>query len=253
MLFFKRILDVRKSPTISTERRVAARFAVSRRFPLQTVLNISGRDEHGQLLKPKAGEGWDWPGRLVDLSITGARVQVPLTIIVQREDQGRLLLDMQGHKLEIACRIAHVSERREYALFGLELDLRAAGTHAAYSQLLDLVALGASLKLTRPAARDRSGYLLEQYTGAPASRLSVWRLRTDKSIAAFEFQLKDCFVRGVADNDDLECFAGSDVTKGRAVAPSQAEEIRRLYQWVVLNLNSTVPAEVRAFLLKHAI
>jgi hypothetical protein len=252
MLFFKRILDVRKPPTISSDRRVAARFAVSRQFPLQTVLNIAGRDERGEPLKPKSGEGWDWPGRLVDLSVTGARLQVPLTIIVQRDDTGRLRFDLQGHKLEIPCRVAHISDRREYALFGLELNLTSPSKLASYRQLLDLVALGASLKLVKPAARDKSGYLLEQYEGEPASRLSVWRLRTDKTVAAFEFQLKDCFVRGLAENDDLECFAGADATNGRAVTPAQGEEIRRLYQWVVLNLASTVPADVRAFLLKHA-
>ncbi|HEY8996150.1 MAG TPA: PilZ domain-containing protein [Lacunisphaera sp.] len=253
MLFFKRILDIRKPPAISTERRVATRFAVSRQFPLQTMLNIAGRDEHGQLLKPKGGEGWDWPGRLVDLSVTGARLQVPLTVIVQRDDTGRLRFDLQGHKFEVPCRIAHISDRRDYALFGLELNLTAAGTYSAYRQLLDLVALGSSLKLVKPLARDKSGYLLEQYAGEPASRLSVWRLRADKTIAAFEFQLKDCFVRGLAENDDLECFVGADAAKGRAVKPAQSEEINRLYQWVVLNLASTVPADVRAFLLRHAI
>jgi hypothetical protein len=253
MLFFKRILDVRKPPAISSDRRGAARFAVSRKFPLQSVLNISGRDEHGQLLKPKSGEGWDWPGRLIDLSTNGARLQVPLTVLVHRDDTGRLRLDLQGHKLEVPCRIAHISDRREYALFGLELNLQAAGTHAAYRQLLDLVALGASLKLVKPSARDKSGYLLEQYAGEPGARLSVWRLRTDKTVAAFEFRLKDCFVRGLAENDDLECFAGTDAETGRAVTPVQGEEIHRLYQWVVLNLSSVVPADVRAFLLRHAI
>ena len=37
------------------------------------------------------------------------------------------------------------------------------------------------------------------------------------------------------------------------VTRAQAEEIRRLYQWVVLNLGSGVAADVRAFLLKRAL
>jgi hypothetical protein len=178
---------------------------------------------------------------------------VPLTVQVRREDLGRLKIEVQGFKLVIPSRVAHVSERRDSAVFGLALDLRAAGTQAAYAQLIDLVALGSSLKLVRPLSRDKSGYLLEQYAGEPASRLSIWRHRENRGVSAFEFLLKDCFVRGIEDNNDVECFAGADPAKGRAVTPAQGDEIRRLFQWVVLNLAAVVPADARAFLLKHAL
>lgn len=253
MLFFKRILDVGTIPAHPAERRVATRFSVNREFPIQAVLNIAGRDEHGVPLKPRDREGWDWPGRLVDLSTTGTRLQVPLTVLVQREDPGRLKLDVQGYKLEIPCYIKHVTERKDSNVLGLGLDLRDPATQAAYRQLIELVALGASLKLVRPLKSDQSGYLLEEYAGEPASHLSVWRQKKDRELTAFEFLLKDCFVRGLRGTHRLECFAGTDAGTGRAVTPAQAAEIQRLYQWVVLNLARVVPADVRAFLLKHAL
>jgi len=253
MLFFKRILDGRKDPGAPVaNRRVAARFVVHRQFPVKAVLMIAGRDEAGALLKPDDREGWDWPGRLVNLSTTGARMQVPRSVIVHRDDLGRLKLDVQGYQLEIPCRIAHVVEQRDSYIFGLALDLGDADVKAAYHQLIDLVAMGSSLKLVKKPKPDESGYLLEQYAGEPATCLSVWRQPAGRVVTAFEFLLKDCFVRGLAADDRLECFTGTEKATARTVTAAQAEEIKRLYQWVVLNLAPAVPAEVRAFLLKHA-
>jgi hypothetical protein len=253
MLFFKRILDVRNKPAASAERRGTARYPVNREFPLQAVLNIAGRDEQGQPLRPGDREGWDWPGRLTDLSAVGARLQVPLTVSVRRGDTGQLNLDVEGYKLTIPCHIAHVGERHDSFVLGLGLDLKSPPAEEAYRQLLDLVALGSSLRLVKPLQNDPSGYLLEQYVGEPSSRLSIWRHCVGRELAAFEFLLKDCFVRGLSGSDELECYAGKSTAAGRAVTPAQAEEIRRLYQWVVLNLATVVPADARAFLLRLAV
>jgi hypothetical protein len=252
MLFFKRILDVRKAPESTSNRRVASRFIVHDTFPLKAVLNIVGRDEMGQPLKSRHGEGWDWPGRLVNLSTTGARVQVPPKIMVQRGDFCRLKLDVEGYQLLVPGHIAHVSEHRDSFIFGLVLDLSASNTQACYRQLIDLVAMGSSLKLEKEAKADDSGYLVEQYAGEPASLLKVWRHKDSNEISAFEFLLRDCFVRGLAGETGIECFKGTDPATARAATTAQGTEIKRLYQWVVLNLPATIPGDVSAFLLAHA-
>lgn len=253
MLFFKRVLDVRKPPTVSADRRTALRYAVSRQFPMQSVLNITGRDRSGVPLETKEGQGWDWPGLLVDVSKSGALIQVPLTVSVRRGDEGRLKLDVEGYKLELPCQVAHVEERNEVTWCGLTLILPSAAVRSAFCQLLDLVALGSSLKLVRPLSSDGSGYLMERYEGEPSSRLSLWRHKQDLRLSAFEFLLKDCFVRGTESSRELEFYTGSDVTSGRAASLVKGEEIRRLYQWVVLNLAPIVPVDARAFLLKFAL
>jgi hypothetical protein len=248
MLFFKRILDVKKNEA-SSERRVAARYAVLPGFPLKTVLSITGRDDLGQPLK---GEGTDWTGRLINLSATGARVQMPRTVIAQRDDKCGLKLDIQGYELIVPGVIAHVAERRDSLVFGLGLDLEASRTAAAYRQLVELVALGASLRQVKPLQPDPSGYLVEQFAGEPSSRLVVWRQMAGRDVAAFEFQLKDCLVRGLAGRAGLECFTGTDSATARPASGAKAGEILRLYQWVVLNLAPAVPADVRDFLQLHA-
>lgn len=251
MLFFKRILEANKT-TAPSDRRGGSRYAVHPGFPVKTMLNLVGRDELGQPLPAHDGEGRDWTGRLINLSDTGARVQMPLTVLAQRDDTCRLKIDVQGYELAVPGHIAHVAERRDSLVLGLALDLAHSRTATAYRQLVELVALGSTLKVLRPLQPDSSGYLVEEYAGEPASRLVVWRQMVGREVAAFEFQLKDCLVRGLAGRDGVECYPGIEAAGARQAAGAKAEEIRRLYQWVVLNLAPAVPADVREFLQRHA-
>jgi hypothetical protein len=251
MLFFKRILDTKK-PEAPSDRRVAARYAVLNGFPIKTVLGISSRDEFGEQSKDREVEFTDWTGRLINLSSTGAQVQMPRTVIAQRDDPCQLKLDMQGYVLTVPGVIAHVAERRDSLVFGLALDLAASTTAAAYRQLVELVALGSTLVQTKPLQPDASGYLVEQYAGEPSSRLVIWRQMVGREVAAFEFQLKDCVVRGLAGREGLECFSGPETKSANAATGGKREEIHRLYQWVVLNLAPGLPADVRDFLRLHA-
>jgi hypothetical protein len=251
MLFFKRILDVRKSA--ASERRGGSRYAVKTGFPLKTIVNILGRDEQGHLLESRDGQGWDWTGRLLDLSFSGARVQLPPTVLARRGDACHLKLDVQGYELIVPAKVAHIAERRDSFLFGLTLDTDASRTQAAFRQLVELVALGATLKQQRPLRPDDSGYLVEEYAGEAGSRLVIWRHLAGREVAAFEFRLKDCAVRGLAGHESLECYAGADPAAARRPASgAKGEEIQRLYQWVVLNLAPAVPADVRDFLQQRA-
>ncbi len=253
MLFFKRVLDVSKTAATTANRRVASRFVVNHEFPVAAVLNIAGRDELGRSLeKSKRGTGWDSPVQLINLSTTGARMQVPLEVKAQRDDFCRLKLDVQGYQLIVPGRIAHVAVDDGYHVFGLVLDLGAANTAAGYRQLIDLVALGSSLVLTKPLQQDGTGYHFEEYAGEPASRLSIWRSLASGTVIAFEFQLKDCLVRGHDGSTGVECFTGTDAKTAQPAKTEQAEEIKRLFQWVVLNLAPAVPADVRDFLQQHA-
>ncbi len=251
MLFFKRILNVRKSAAPS-ERRGSSRYAVKTDFPLKTVVNLLGRDEHGHLLQSRDGKGRDWPGRLLDLSFTGARVQLPPTVLAHRGDACHLKLDVQGYELIAPAKIAHIAERRDSFLFGLTLDTGASQTRTAFRQLVELVAMGATLKKHRAQRFDDAGYLVEEYTGEAGSHLVIWRHRVGREVAAFEFRLKDCAVRGLADHAKLQCYADVDPDATRPASAAKSEEIQRLYQWVVLNLAPAVPADVREFLQQRA-
>lgn len=252
MLFFKRILDVSKKPATTANRRGDSRFVVNAGFPVNALLQITSRDELGQLAKAKRNEGHDWPVKLVNLSSTGARLWVPAEVRSKRGDFCRLKLDVQGYQLIVPGSVTHAAKQNGQQVFGLVLDLAAANTAAGYRQLIELVALGSSLVLAKPLQQDGTGYNLEVYTGEPASRLSIWRSLASGEMIAFEFQLKDCLVRGHDGSTGLECFTGTDSKKALPAQPAHSSEIKRLFQWVVLNLAPAVPAAVQDFLKSRA-
>ncbi len=253
MQFFKRILKFKDAEAAPSERRSGQRFAPNVKFPLKTVLNVAGRDDTGAVLQNSRGGGWDWGGRLVNFSDTGARVQLPSSVVAARGDPCLLKLSLGGYALKLPSRIANVREQDGSILFGLTLDSADEGTRRAYRQLLELVALGANLKPVKSSSKpDQSGRLVEHYEGdTSGARLSVWRDQDSRAVTAFSFRLKDCSVRGTA-GSGLEYLIGPGPDQACPAPPSQTAEIHRLFQWVVPNLAPAVPADVRKFLQAYA-
>ena len=252
MLFFKRILG-KSEPDVPPDRRIGIRFAVGVKFPVKVILNTQGRDEMGQPLKSKDNFGWDWSGRLINLSFLGARMQVPATMHAHLGDACKLKFELEGYQLTLPGSIIHISERRDSIVYGLQLDINDDESGRAYRQLVDLVALGATLKPAQPAAPDESsGYLIEQYAGEDRSRLDVWRDHANRSVVAFNFRLKHCWVRGLHGRAELEYFVDAKDESIQVAPKAQVAEIHRLFHWVVPNIATAVPSDVRDFLKKFA-
>jgi hypothetical protein len=251
MLFFKKILGTSKDDA-PAERRGGERYAITSRFPMKTTFNTVGRDEIGNLLKN--GEGRDWSGVLINLSISGARMQVPSTVHAHKGDACKLKFDLEGYVLVVPGEIAHITHRHDSFLYGMKIHLTDDENSQAYRQLIDLVALGAMLKPAKPTQPDEeSGYLVEQYLGEESCRLDVWRAHAGRSVVAFDFRLRTYRVRGLSDRANLEYFFESDEAGTAVPAPAaQAAEIQRLFHWVVPNIGPTVPEDVRNFLQKFA-
>lgn len=254
MLFFKRILneaepapDGGKVPPV--ERRRTRRYLVNPKFPLKAVLSFSGRnDTMSPTGQPRPA--WKWEGRLVDCSEQGARIHMSDARKVSARDLCDLRLTVEEFNLTIPCRISNISGKETDLQFGLLYDYMDEAPRKAYRQLLDVLALGSALVLKSKAAKpDASGYLVEHYTSDRPARLTVWRLPKDKGVVAFEFLLMDYLVRTVA-GEGVEYRNAAD---GRPVTPAKAQEIKRLFQWVVPNVAEAVPADVRRILRRHAV
>lgn len=253
MLFFQRILK-EPAPAASTapmvERRSARRFAISPAFALKAVLSFVPRDESGAPMS-NTRQGWNWKGRLIDCSEEGVRMQMGSGLKIALDEPCDLKLSVDSYELTLPCHVTNLTDQPEGVLCGLQHDIKDGEIMGAYRQLLEVVALGATLKLQQPAAPDASGYLVEKYASTRSSHLTVWRHPADKSVAAFEFQLKDNLVRAAA-GQRVEFLAD---TAGHGSRPASAEkclEIGRLFTWVVPNLATVVPAEVRDFLKRYA-
>jgi hypothetical protein len=261
MLFFKKILPVPAvepdlgpepaAPAPPVERRGRQRFKVHPGSQLKAVLSFIGRDDTGAPMSSSRA-GWHWRGRLLDCSELGVRLQLGPLVKAAAGDEAELLLELDDAQLRIPCHIANISEHPAGMVLGLRHDIADPETAGAFHQLLEIVALGSTLrrriKRNRP---DESGYLTEQYASDRPARLTIWRSVEDKVPAAFEFLLKDSLVRG-GTGHDLQYLAGIDATTAPAAPLDKAREIHRLFRWVVPNLSASVPADVRKFLRPFA-
>jgi hypothetical protein len=250
MQFLKRILkqpEAEVAAVLREERRGSRRHPINPEFPLQAVLSFVGRDQQGQLMGSRS-TGWNWKGRLINLSEAGASMQLAPSVLAARGDTCDLKLSLQGLALEIPCHITNVRVEQEGVFFGLRHDIADTDTLRAYLQLLDIVSLGTALKLhSKKTKPDESGYLVEQYASDLPSRLTVWRDKSDKSVAAFEFLLKDCLVRAAAGHS-VEYLSGTNAEEARPAPTMKALEIHQLFGWVVPNLAPAVPKDIREFM-----
>ncbi len=249
MLLFERILNFKGAPA-SKEQRRAARYAIGPAFPIKAVLNLMGRDELGEPLASSDGQGWDWTGKLVALSATGASMQLPPATVARRGDFCRLTLTVAGYQLKLPCRVAHAGAIKEVVLFGLQFDFTTQPVPPGYQQLLEVIALGASLKpdKTAQADADISGYITEHYRGDYGARLTAWRKETGGGVQWFEYHFAEYRIRGRLGSRDLEFATGGTSKAGQPVASTDVEEIRILLRWIIPNIPRTVPADVRDLL-----
>lgn len=250
MQFFKGILQESGDENGGEERRSGQRMPVSAEFPVKSVLSFVGRDENGEPLGGKR-QNWNWRGRLVDCSDIGARMQLAPAVRAVKGDPCDLKLSLEGTDLIIPSRIVNLREQDEGVFCGLKHEIVDLQTEKAYTQFLEIIALGATLQPSfKKAQPDDSGYLPEQYASNWQSCLNVWRHQTDKAVAAFEFVLKDCLVRAVKDHE-MECLTGTTPTDAKPATSYRSWEIKRLFHWVVPNLSKKVPADVKTFLKNY--
>ena len=254
MLFFKRILkepEPEESAVPRVERRSTKRYLVNPQFPLRAVLSFIGRDESGAPMS-NTRQGWNWKGRLIDCSEQGVRMQMGPALKVEAREMCDLKLTLDDFQLTIPCHIANIRENAEGLVFGLKHDIEDDSTRTAYGQLIEILALGSTLKQSgRTTKPDESGYLVERYVSDRPARLSIWRYPGDGSVAAFEFQLKDNLVRAAA-GQGMEYYSGEG-DEARTATAAKALEIQRLFSWVVPNLAAAVPDDVRDFLKRYSV
>lgn len=194
-------------------------------------------------------KNWHWKGRLLDCSERGVRIQMGPALKVEARDLCDLKLTVEDFELTVPCHVANIREHDEGLVFGLRQDIADETTGKAFRQLLEVLALGSTLKLhSKTTEPDKSGYLVEHYVSNRPARLSIWRHPANEAVAAFEFQLKDNLVRAAAGHG-MQCLVGA---QARTATSAQAAEIKRLFSWVVPNLAAAVPEDVRKFLHRYA-
>jgi hypothetical protein len=233
--------------TPGQERRQVQRYAINPAFPLKAVLSYIGRDDTGAPMS-HSRHGWNWKGRLVDCSEEGARFQLGAGLKAAVGESCDLKITVQDFELLLPCHVVNITEQEDGMIFGLNHSLDDEDTRAAYVQLVEVVALGATLKARhREPIPDKTGYLVEQFANDRPARLTVWRDKASRGVVAFEFLLKENIVQAVA-GQPMEYLLGTEATGAIPATAAKALEIHRLFTWVLPNLPDDVPADVKELL-----
>ena len=248
MQLFNSILQDPVTGEPRPERRLVQRFAINPAFPLKALLSYVGRDDTGAPMS-HSRHGWNWKGRLIDCSADGARLQLGPGLKAVIGESCDLKLSVQQFELIVPCEVLNIQEQDGDMIFGLKHLIEDEPTLLAYRQLVEVLALGATLKPRFPEAKldDKTGYLVEQFANDRPARLTVWRDRASRGVVAFEFLLKENIVQAAA-GQPMEYLTGTTATGAAPATAGKALEIHRLFTWVLPNLPDDVPADVKEFL-----
>jgi hypothetical protein len=251
MQLFNSILQDPATGEPRPERRRTQRFVINPAFPLKAVLSYVGRDDTGAPMS-NSRHGWHWKGRLIDCSEEGARLQLGPGLKAVVGEACDLKLSVQDFGLTVPCHVVNIVEDEAGMIFGLTHAFTDEADAAAYRQLVEVLALGSTLKArAKKSTVDQSGYLAEQFANDRPARLTVWREQSSRGVVAFEFLLQENVVQAAA-GQPMEYLTGTEATGALPATAAKAMEIHRLYCWVLPNLPAEVPADVREFLQTYA-
>lgn len=247
MLLFKRILNFKRAFLAKLrDKRKTKRYPVGQKFPLKATVNLTG-----QTGGSTPGAGYDWGGRIVNISNNGAGLQLLRAATTVRGEQTELKLSLDDHHLSIPCMVAHYRAFSGYSLCGLELQFPDFKVQKAYLQLVEAIRLGASFTApkTKATGSNRAGLVAERFHADNKTLLTGWRVAKTGELDGFELEVGDHLLKGGATVPPLVVFKQGRPAKPEGSAEI-AGEVRRLFRWIVPNLPKAVPADLRA-LMEH--
>jgi PilZ domain len=254
---FKHILDFKRAALARLkDKRKAQRYFVGPAFPLKARIVLPDSDSTGRKNKePQTDPGRNWGGSLFNMSDGGLSLQLPPAALARRGEETDVTLSLDGHELKLPCKVAHFRVQNSTAFCGLTLDFPDQTLRKSYLQLLEAVALGATLAPVAAAAPglDRPGLRAERYKSTRPALLTAWRDTAKGELASFELVMRDHCLRGEAGRPSLQIFSNKgEGDKTAWSAPSFAfsngvenGELRQLFRWVALNTARTVPTDLR--------
>ncbi|MEO6994923.1 MAG: PilZ domain-containing protein [Lacunisphaera sp.] len=243
VLLFKSILEDEIAPATPDDKRRLPRYPVGDDFIFRTKLTLF----------QSGGKGKDWSATPVNLSVTGASVQVSLAAVAFQREKCVLKFSHGDYHLELPGTIAHFRCYSQYSLCGIVFNFPDTESQQAYFQLLEPVAIGGSLKAV-DVVQDAPGRPKEQYAaGNGSAALTIWRDEPENAIISFDFRMRQYGVSWTQGLAELEVYglsvdptaAGEDIV---TLTDEQNEEVRWLFCLAVPNLSKAVPLDVRKFL-----
>jgi hypothetical protein len=222
---------------------------VGAKYPLKAKVTMVGRDGQGNVLKADDNRAMDWGGQLLNMSSGGVSMRLHPAAMGERGENCRLKLELDHRLFEIDGTVAHFWSGPQHATLGIQLTFPDSHTQKAFRQLVEPVAVGASLEPVDKVKQDVEGLKKEQYQSDEENVLSIWRDAEGKNIEHFEMRTHGFYIRGSAQSPGLQL---GSLTGRIALTPAQTTEVRELFQLILPNLPKAVPSDVRAFLERFA-
>lgn len=248
MLLFKRILNFKRTKVDDSEQRGAERHAVGANVQFSVTLQLARHDEQGRP-DPRGRQGPDLPAKVVNLATLGASVQLPPSAKANHGETCLFKLRLEDYHLEVPGTVAYFRHFPSHATCGVAFAFDLFEIRKAYLQLLEPVAIGASLAPVKAGEikPDATGLEREVYRGKDRAQLSVWRAGADGEIQRFDFRMNDYGVRWSHGQAELETYSVTARDSG-ALSRAEHEEVSWLFCLAVPNLAKAVQADVRKFL-----
>jgi hypothetical protein len=235
-----------KKPDPASDKRKKTRYLIGPSFPLKVVLALRG----------ESGTAWkDWSCTLVDVSASGAHVQMNLAAVAFPDNPCRIKFSLGNFNLEIPSTVAHFVCYARYAVCGVRFDFSNAAIEKAYAKILEPVMIGATLAPVE-TEQDSSGRHKEQFANKNTEVLTIWRDPTGGQVSGFHFRMHR-FAAEAAQPTGSEAGARPTLKLKLASADeyslpltdAQDVEARWLYRLAAANLPASMPADVRKYLL----
>ncbi len=256
VLLFKKILSFTGFGGWASDKRKARRYVVGHPFPFKTVLAIIGHDSEGRSVQNDQA-GVDWAGRLVNLSASGASIQLHSAAPGARGGRCRLSFSRNDYLLTIPGTLAYCRAYPQYRLCGFSFTFPDFETRKAYMQLLEPVSIAASLAPVEASRvkQDTADLHKEQYKSPTAASLTIWRRTRGGPVHKFDFGMNDYGVRWREGMAGVESYGAppdkrSTPTTVVRLTEAQQIEVRWLYCLAVPNLAKAVPPDIRKLLAK---
>lgn len=225
-------------------KRKQTRYAVSDDCRLKASILLRSSDE--------ASANKDWPGTLVDVSASGAHIQISLAAVAYQGDSCVLKLAHAGRKVEIRGILAHYVCSARYSMCGVRFDFSFAGADKPYLPFFKPLVASATLKAGDTTTEP--GRIREEYPGTGGAKLVVWRDdKPERNLVAFDFTMARF---GAALSD-----AGSDMLANKArvvfraleggatpLTREQEAEARWEFSLAATNLPKTFAPDIRRLL-----
>lgn len=225
-------------------KRKQTRYAVSDDCRVKATILLRSSDENT--------ETKDWPGTLVDVSTTGAHIQISLAAVAYKGDSCVLKLAHAGRKTEIRGFLAHYICSARYSVCGVKFDQAVADK--TYETFFRALVASGSLKAGEMGSEGGDRYR-EEYQGPGEAKLVVWRdNKPERNLVAFDFTMArfSAALTGVGpDMFKNKEQVGFRAIQGGGTIPltrEQEAEARWEYSLAASNLPKTIAADIRRLL-----